>query len=233
LAPHAKETVTTINYSLRWPWFENPSNTTFNGAVQIDLCRCPQNLPRPRTANSKTEDHIYSRSKCYGPDVRFHHGSEDLWVCGDEYPNSGQINFPRPGVRYKAGYEAVVGILATCQAVYEEAVGVLYRNRNFLFLSGPCPRGRFQAYATRVFLSRLSPFARANITSLSIISLPYEEDANIKDAEDSYLDLAGYIQLCLPSFQTLCVNLWNEKMGTAAKSFGRVFEKNGVEILLS
>ncbi|CAI6339050.1 unnamed protein product [Periconia digitata] len=232
LAPHAKETVTTINYTLRWPWFENPSNTTFNGAVQIDLCRCPQNPSKPRTSNTKTEDHIYSRSKCYGPNVLFNPPAEHLWVCGDDYADSGQINFLRPGVKYEPGYEANVDILATCQTVYQEAVGLLYRNRNFLFLTGPCPRGRYQSYATRVFLSRLSPCARAHVTSLSIINVPYEEDANINDAQDAYRTLAVYIQLCLPSFQTLSLNLWNKQMGIAAASFGRVFEKSGIEICL-
>ena len=44
--------------------------------------------------------------------------------------------------------------------VYQEAVPILYRGRNFLFLTGPCPRGRYQAYATQMFLSRLTPLVR-------------------------------------------------------------------------
>ncbi|KAF1950231.1 hypothetical protein CC80DRAFT_365791, partial [Byssothecium circinans] len=197
-----------INYTLHWPWFENPSNTTFNGTCQLDLCRCPQNPDRPRTRNSKTEDHIYSRYRCYGPEVGFKSAREDLWVPAERYGKSGQINFLKPGRRWNRGEAPSLGILSVCRTVYHEAVGALYRGRNFCFLTGPCPRGRYQAYATQYFLSRLSPSARSHVTTLSINALPYEEDANPKDARQAYANLAAYVQLCLPSFEKLYLNVW-------------------------
>ncbi|KAF2641262.1 hypothetical protein P280DRAFT_398328, partial [Massarina eburnea CBS 473.64] len=207
LPPAPSETTTYINYSLDWPWFENPSNTTFNGTYQLDLCRCPQNPQKPRTSNRETEDHIYSRFKCYGPEVRFKSAREDLWVPGDAYGSSGQINFPRPGLRWEVGDEPASGLLMTCRQVYHEAVGSLYRGRNLCFLTGPCPRGRYQAYATQHFLTRLSSSARSHVTALSIIALPYEEDANPKDVVAAYMDLAIYIRQNLSAFETLNLSI--------------------------
>ena len=158
LAPHADEDVTTINYTLNWNWFENPSNTTFTGLQQIDLCRCPQQ--HYRTHNTATEDHIYERYKCHGPKVRFKSAREDLWVLSAGYTRSGQINFLRPATEMELEWRPCGNILSTCRMVYQEAVPILYRGRNFLFLTGPCPRGRYQAYATQMFLSRLTPLVR-------------------------------------------------------------------------
>ena len=123
LALHPEENETVINYSLKWNWLENPSNTTFGGVPQIDLCRCPRQ--KPRVKNVKTKDHMYTRYRCNGPEVRFHSGRDDLWVPSVEYANSGQINFLRPARVEELSRRPNANILGTCRAIYEEAVPFL------------------------------------------------------------------------------------------------------------
>jgi hypothetical protein len=232
LAPHSEEDVTFINYTLHWPWLDNPSNTTFAGDCQIDRCHCPQDQQHPHASNAKSLDHIYTRYACYGPEVQFKSAKEDLWVPTGGYAHSGKINFLQPGRRCCLGNEPSLDLLTTCKTVYQEAVGTLYRNRNFLFLTGPCPRGRYQAYATQHFLSRLTPLARSHVSALSIIALPHEEDADLKEVWEAYMNLAVYIQLCLPSFKTLYLDVGDVRMTDAVDAFQCVLEKEGVEICL-
>ncbi|KAJ4291050.1 hypothetical protein N0V90_010248 [Kalmusia sp. IMI 367209] len=186
--PDEHETV--INYTLKWNWLENPSNTTFGGIPQIDLCRCPRQ--KHRVKNVKTKDHIYTRFKCYGPEVRFKGGREELWVPSPGYAKSGQINFLRPATKEELSRRPNANILSTCRTVYEESLPVLYRGRNFLFVTGPCPRGRYQAYATHIFFARLSTKARALIMAFSLIAIPHEEDCNNEDVARAYADLAAW-----------------------------------------
>lgn len=123
LAPHPDHKETVINYTLRWNWLENPSNTTFGGVPQIDLCRCPRQ--KHRVKNTKTKDHMYTRYKCNGPEVRFQSGRGDLWVPSSGYASSGQINFLRPATEEELSRRPNANLLRTCRAVYEEAVPIL------------------------------------------------------------------------------------------------------------
>ena len=123
LAPHPEDEETIVNYTLRWNWLENPSNTTFGGVPQIDLCRCPRQ--KHRAKNVKTKDHMYTRYKCNGPEVRFNSGLGDLWVPSQGYASSGQINFLRPATMEELRRRPNANILRTCRIVYEEAVPIL------------------------------------------------------------------------------------------------------------
>ncbi|KAK7193061.1 hypothetical protein DPSP01_007596 [Paraphaeosphaeria sporulosa] len=230
LAPHPDENETTINYTLKWNWLENPSNTTFGGVPQIDLCRCPRE--KPRTTNIKTKDHMYTRYKCHGPEVKFASGWEDLWVPSQAYANSGQINFLRPATQEELSRRPSGNILSTNKTIYEEALPVLYRGRNFLFVTGPCPRGRYQAYATQRFFAGLSLFARVHITGFSLNILPHEEDCQTEDITKAYRDLAEWVQHNLPLFQVLGLNLWHPRLTSMAKVFECLLQRNGVKIEL-
>lgn len=228
LAPDPAE-VTTINYTLRWTWLDNPSNSTFAAIPQFDLCRCPQST---RTRNTKTIDHIYTRYQCYGPEVRFNNGSGELWVPSASYLKSRQINFLRPATECEYRRRPNANVLGACKTIYEEALPTLYRERNLLFLTGPCPRGRYQAYATQAFLSRLSPFAKLHVTSISLIIQSYEEDCQPDDINLAYANLAIYIQQNLPFFRTLCLNLWDSRMRHAIHPFQLLLLKEGASIYL-
>jgi hypothetical protein len=230
LAPHADENETVINYALRWNWLDNPSNTTFGGVPQIDLCRCPRQ--KPRTKNIKTEDHMYTRYKCYGPEVKFNSGREDLWVPSQAYANSKQINFLQPARAEDLNRRPNANILSTSRRIYQEALPTLYRGRNFLFITGPCPRGRYQAYATQRFFAGLSTFARAHLTAFSLTVLPHEEDCRAEDVPRAYEDLAVWIQRNLPSIQTLGISLWHPRMASAPQAFEHLFQNNGFRIEL-
>lgn len=230
LAPHPDEEETVINYTLKWNWLDNPSNTTFAGVPQIDLCRCPRQ--KPRTTNIKTKDHMYTRYKCHGPEVNFKSGREDLWVPSQAYANSGQINFLRPARDQELSRRPNGNILSTSKKIYEEALPMLYRRRNFLFITGPCPRGRYQAYATQRFFAGLSLFARVHITGCSLTILPHEEDCQVEDVARAYGDLAEWVQHNLPSFQTLALKLWHPRLASTATVFEDLLQKNGVKVEL-
>jgi hypothetical protein len=230
LAPHTDENKTVINYALKWNWLENPSNTTFGGVPQIDLCRCPRQ--KTRTKNIKTEDHMYTRYECYGPEVKFKSGREDLWVPSQAYANSRQINFLRPARDEELSRRPNASILSTSRRIYQEALPILYRGRNFLFITGPCPRGRYQAYATQRFFAGLSMFTRAHIVAFSLNILPHEEDCMVEDVPRAYGDLAVWVQRNLPSLHTLGINLWHPRVANAPQAFERLFQNNGFKIEL-
>ncbi|KAH7095304.1 hypothetical protein FB567DRAFT_543643 [Paraphoma chrysanthemicola] len=205
--------VVTINYNLSWPHLENPSNTTFVGATQIDICRCG-----PRNTDL---GHVYTRYRCRRPEVRFAPASEDLWVLQRPL---GHINLLRP---------------ATCDEVQrrKEIEGAVepnaYAGKNFLLLSGPCPRGRYQAYATQRFLQSLHVSRRQQVESLSLLIQPYEEDCSDNQGGRAYIDLARYIIEELPAFKTLHLHIWGEESKPSSREFAMVLWRDGVKIVVN
>ncbi|KAF2707349.1 hypothetical protein K504DRAFT_343123, partial [Pleomassaria siparia CBS 279.74] len=198
--PYPEEDAVTINYSLEWPFLDNPRNNTFT-AHHLDRCHCPQQ--QPRLGNVQTKDHIYSRYVCQGPNVCFTPKHGDLWLL--QKPN-GPFNILRPASDEERQRRASTSIIFVSKLLYQEAIPLLYRDRNFLFLSGPCPRGRYQAYATQTWLSRLSSSARKGITTLSLINQVWEEDCQASNALRAYASLALYILEKVPGFRELCLN---------------------------
>jgi hypothetical protein len=218
--PHLSRSsdITTINYALEWPYLENPSNTIFVGQTQIDVCRCPRsNLP---PQDEKEPGHIYTRYKCAGPEVRFKPGDEELWVL--QAPH-GPINMLRPATKEEKERR---------QEIHDHADLTAYVGRNFLFLTGPCPRGRYQAYATQKWLESLSPPARQHLSRLSLIVQPYEEDCSDNHTRRAYANLAEYILHYVPGFEALSLNIWDDEMRTrsAASEFGILLHRDAVEV---
>jgi hypothetical protein len=212
--------ITTINYTLEWPYLENPSNTTFVGQTQIDICRCPRSDLPPQ--DDKEPGHIYTRDMCLGPEVRFSTGDEELWVL--QVPQ-GPINMLRP---------ATIEERTRRKEIHDDADPTVYAETTFLFLTGPCPRGRYQAYATQKWLESLSSPARQYMSSLSLLIQPYEEDCSDEHTRRAYRDLTEYILQNLPGFQRLSMNIWDNEMRTrsAACEFERLLLKDDVEIVV-
>jgi hypothetical protein len=205
--------VTTINYSLSWPYLENPSNTTFAGIIQIDICKC----------GSKNTDlgHLYTRHRCSRPTVSFTSPQEPLWVLQAPL---GQVNLLRP-----ANNEEI----QRRQEITHTAQPNAYAGKNFLLLTGPCPRGRYQAYATLQFLRSLPPLARENVEYLSLLIQPYEEDCSDDQGGRAYVDLARYILEEVPSFKTLYLNIWGEETRIGAREFAMLLWRDGVTIVIN
>jgi hypothetical protein len=212
--------ITTINYALEWPYLENPSNTTFAGQPQIDICRCPR--PDLPPQDEKEPGHIHTRYKCEGPEVRFKTGDEELWVL--QAPH-GPINMLRPATKEEKERR---------KEIHDDADPTAYVRRNFLFLTGPCPRGRYQAYATQKWLESLSPPVRLHISCLSLIVQPYEEDCSDDHTRRAYANLAEYILHHLPGVKALSLNIWDDEMRTrsAASEFEILLPRHGVEIVV-
>ncbi|KAF2827517.1 hypothetical protein CC86DRAFT_290986, partial [Ophiobolus disseminans] len=183
--------VTTINYTLEWPQLEKPSNTTFAGTPQIDICRCG-------SLNKHDVGHVYERYRCSRPEIRFSTPDEELWVLQAPL---GQVNLLRPANNDE---------IQRRREIHATAEPSAYKGKNILLLSGPCPRGRYQALATLQYLKSLPPLARQNINSLSLLIQPYEEDCSPSACGRAYLDLTHYIIEALPNFRTLCLNIWGE-----------------------
>jgi hypothetical protein len=110
----------------------------------------------------------------------------------------------------------------------------VYASKNLLLLTGPCSRGRYQAYATLQFLESISPPAREHIECLSLLVQPYEEGCTNDETRQAYAQLACYILNKLPCFRTLCLNVWsrNEQLRTAARELGLVLWREGVSIVV-
>ncbi|KAH7401483.1 hypothetical protein BKA66DRAFT_385851, partial [Pyrenochaeta sp. MPI-SDFR-AT-0127] len=216
----APEDITTINYSLEWPYLENPSNTTFVGPTQIDICRCPKGNDSYQKSSDSEPGHIYTRYECTEPRVRFHSPEEGLWVLESVH---GPINMLRPASHEEKERR---------KEVHSEADAAVYANRKLLFLSGPCPRGRYQSYATMQFLRSLSPSARAHISCLSLLVQPYEEDCSEDYSKRAYAELAEYVLQNLPAFSTLYLNIWDDetKLRAAASEFSILLHKSDVKI---
>jgi hypothetical protein len=213
--------VTTINYTLDWPHLENPSNTTFVGQTQIDICRCPR--PDIPSQNDREPGHIYIRSKCMGPEVRFKTGKEELWVLQSPH---GPINMLRPATNEEKDRR---------DQVHEDAEPTVYERRNFLFLTGPCPRGRYQAFATQRWLETIGPSARQHVSCLSLLVQPYEEDSSAQATQRAYSELANYILEHLTGFKTLCLNIWDDEMSlwSAASEFSILLHRDDVKIIVA
>jgi hypothetical protein len=109
----------------------------------------------------------------------------------------------------------------------------VFAGKNLLLLSGPCPRGRYQAYATQRFLQSLHVSRRHHIESLSLLIQPYEEDCSDDQGGRAYIDLARYIIEELPAFKTLCLNIWGEESRIGSREFAMVLWKEGVRIVVS
>lgn len=224
LLPHLEEDVTTINYTLSWPCLDNPSNTTWAGPTQIDYCNCPM-----EGLDQEDHQHIYTRYKCDGPEVNFESPKKGLWLLQAVH---GQFNILRPASDNELEVRPSIAVLQTSKQVYDEALPFLYRERDFFFVTGPCPRGRYQAYATLQWLKQLSKVARANVEVLSLLVQPYEEDCNMEDVEEAYAELGTYISDHLPRFKWLCLDVWDQKAYQAASVFMRLFDRKGMGIVV-
>jgi hypothetical protein len=207
------EDVTTINYTLEWPHLENPSNTTFAGPTQIDICRC----------GSKNTDigHLYTRYRCPRPRVVFASPEEHLWVLQAPL---GQVNLLRP---------ANDDEIQRRKEITQTAEPNAYIGKNFLLLTGPCPRGRYQAYATLQFLKSLSPLARENVEYLSLLIQPYEEDCSDDQGGRAYVELARYILEEVPAFKSLYLNIWGEETRIGSREFAMLLWREGVTIVIN
>jgi hypothetical protein len=209
----AFQDVTTINYTLEWPHLENPSNTTFAGPTQIDICKCGP--------NNSDLGHMYTRYSCARPDIRFASPNDELWVLQAPL---GQVNLLRPANDEEVQRRNEIGNGDDPTA---------YAGKNFLLLTGPCPRGRYQAYATLQFLKSLSPLARQRVEYLSLLLQPYEEDCVDDQGGRAYLSLAQYILAELPAFKTLSLNIWGEETRVGSREFAMLLWKYGITITIS
>jgi hypothetical protein len=205
--------VTTINYTLEWPHLENPSNTTFAGSTQIDICRCGQ--------KSTGAGHIYNRYRCSRPKVRFVDPDDGLWVLQAPL---GQVNLLRP-----ANDEEI----QRQREVHHTADAIAYVGKNFLLLTGPCPRGRYQAFATLQYLRSLTLAARQKIEYLSLLIQPYEEDCSDDQSGQAYVELARYILEEVPAFKSLYLNIWGEETRMQAREFAMLLFREGVTIVIN
>lgn len=205
--------VTTINYTLEWPHLENPSNTTFAGSTQIDICRCGQ--------KSTEAGHIYNRYRCSRPKVRFANPDDGLWVLQAPL---GQVNLLRP---------ANDDEIQRRREVSHTADAIAYVGKNLLLLSGPCPRGRYQAFATLQFLRLLTPAARQSVEYLSLLIQSYEEDCSDNQCGQAYVELARYILEEVPAFKSLYLNIWGEETRIQAREFAMLLFREGVTIVIN
>lgn len=224
LIPRSGEDITTINYGLEWPFLDHPSSTTFT-PHQLDHCRCPQG---PRDANIQTQDHIYTRYLCHGPEVRFTRGAQQRWVL--EQPGTA-FNILRPERQEERIRRPDIGILLVNKLVYIEVCPLIYRHRNFLCITSICSRGRYQAFATQRWLSLRSPFARSQITTISLLCQENEEDCRVSATRLAYLQLAQFILNFLPRFHTLCLNVRSRNI--PLRPFTMLFQREGIQIVAS
>jgi hypothetical protein len=205
--------VTTINYTLTWPHLENPSNTTFAGPTQIDICRC---------GSTNTDlGHIYTRYSCPRPEISFASPNDELWVLQAPL---GQINLLRPATEEE---------FERRREVRDGAEPSAYAGKNFLLLSGPCPRGRYQAFATLQFLRSLSSEARQHVEYISLLIQPYEEDCCDDQGGRAYMALARYIVKYLPAFKSLYLNIWGEATRLGSRDFAMLLWEEGVTVVIS
>lgn len=218
--PILPDHVTTINYALDWPHLQNPSNTTFAGLTQIDICHCQRTDLSPQ--KDTEPGHIYTRLKCIEPEVRFKTAKEDLWVL--EAPH-GPINMLRPATEEEK---------ARRSQIHPDADPSVYQGQNFLFLTGPCPRGRYQAYATQKWLETLTPAARKHISSLCLLIQPYEEDSSAEATRRAYTDLAEYLVQQAPEFEKLYLLVCSNGMQlcSAASEFSKLLHSRDIKIIV-
>ena len=220
--PSTPGDITTINYTLEWPHLENPSNTTFAGPIQIDICRC-QRADLPPQSDAEP-GHIYTRFKCVGPEVRFKIAQEELWVL--QAPH-GAINMLRPATQEEQDRRQRIPDNTNHPTVYKD--------RKLLFLTGPCPRGRYQAYATQKWLERLHPDVRKNVSHLCLLIQPYEEDCSDETTKRAYAEMARYILQQVPGLMALQLFICDKNMGasTAASEFSILLRNENTMIVVA
>jgi hypothetical protein len=157
---------TSLRFVLDWPYLDNPSNNIFAGQTQIDVCTCPH-----EDVNDEDEEHgshVYTRYRCLGPETRFKPLREGLWILQEA---RGLINILRPAAK-ELNDRPLATIIRVCKQVHDEALPFLYRDRGFFFLTGLCPRRRYQAYATLQWLKQLNPKARQCVQIISLLVQP-------------------------------------------------------------
>jgi len=223
LASDPQEDFTTINYDLEWPHLQNPSSLTFT-YFKADICLCP----RGRSSESGGE-HMYTRYNCEGPRVKVKPKSSPLWIL--ERPN-GPLTILRPATQTELARRPAANIARVNKQLYHESIPLLYRGRRFRFLTAPCPRGRYQAYATETILSRMGDIVLSHITHLSLICQDYEEDWHWKDAMGSYTSFCNFILKKLPSFQTLHLLVSSGYPSTLIHQFSTLFQRENVQIVV-
>jgi hypothetical protein len=212
--------ITTINYSLEWPHLETPSNTTFAGPIQIDICRCKRtDLPPQKDTEP---GHIYTRTKCMGPEVRFKTEQEELWVL--DVPH-GPINILRPATEEEQARRI---------EIHKNSEPIVYRGRKLLFLTGPCPRGRYQAYATRRWLEAMTLDARQHVSCLCLLIQPYEEDSSDEATRIAYAEFAEYLVQHVPWLITLHLYICPDgmKMYDAASEFSVLLRTGNTKLVV-
>lgn len=220
ISSHAPYEITTVNYTLQWPNLQHPSNTTFAGTPQIDICHCSR-PDLPQHTNSRNLGHLFTRYRCASPGIHFSNAHDELWVL--QAP-MGQVNILRP-----ATSEEIMR-----RRELDNNDSSLYASKNLLLLTGPCSRGRYQAYATLRYLRSIASSAREHVKCLSLLVQPYEEGCTDDETRQAYAELARFILDELPVFNTLCLNVWTrgERLRTAAREFGLVLWKDGVNIVV-
>ncbi|KAF2175604.1 hypothetical protein K469DRAFT_66085 [Zopfia rhizophila CBS 207.26] len=216
--------ITTINYDLAWPYLQNPTSTTFT-YHQLDMCSCPG--PASQGSTGKHGDHIYTRYVCEGPEVQIVPKNKPLWVL--QQPN-GPLNILRPATKKELDRRPSANIVRANKLIYREATPLLYRGRKFRFLTGHCPRGRYQAYATQTLLSRMSTFTQEQITDLSLIYQQHEEDCRWQDVKKAYVSLARFILSNLPHCRTL--HILKCASGDGLGPFCKLFRREDMRILV-
>jgi hypothetical protein len=164
---------------------------------------------------------MYTRYSCSDPVVSFASPEDELWVLQTPL---GQINLLRPATNEELQRRREVG---------EGAKPSVYAGKNFLLLSGPCPRGRYQAHATLQYLRSLSSDARQHVENLTMLIQPYEEDCRDDQGGRAYAALARYIIAELPAFKSLHLNIWGETTRTASHEFVILLRGEGISIKLN
>jgi hypothetical protein len=196
LSPSTSGELTTINYELDFRYLQHPSSTTFT-AHHLDICHCPQ--------QGKGKGHIYTRYLCSGPKVIIRPKSQSFWLLDR---TGSAFNILRPPTQEEIKCRPDAGIIGVNKLIYRESLPFLYKGRNFLLLTGICSRGRYQAYATQIWLEWLSPIARENVTALSLMWQRMEEDCQDADVREAYRSLTHFILEEVPRLTYLRLNVW-------------------------
>jgi hypothetical protein len=224
LCPDPREDFTTINYDLEWPNLQNPSSMTFT-TFKLDMCRCSK-----RVTDEPDKEHIYQRYVCEGPHVRVKGKNSALWVL--EIPLA-TVNILRPATQQELSRRPHFEIARVCKFLYQDSIPLLYRGRRIRFLAAHGPRGRYQAYATQTVLSRMSSFAREQITFLSLICQDYEEDCRWNDTRQSYQSFCDFVLISLPRCRTLHLLVRPLAPKDVVQAFTALFRRQNMRILVS
>ncbi|KAH9879907.1 hypothetical protein J1614_001931 [Plenodomus biglobosus] len=205
---HSPTNITTINYTLSWPHLDNPTDTTFTSSP-FDLCNCPRPDVPP--------GHIYTRYTCSAPTIHFvPPAPQRLWVL--QTPQT-PFNILRP---------------ATQPELTQRAQLHNTPNLNLLLLTGPSPRGRYQAHATLLFLQSLPSTTIVAITSITLLAQPFEEDSSHAACRPIFTDLAVHIRNHLPAFRTLYLCACDARLTLRGEvcAFSILLQREGVSIVV-